>query len=52
MYRFGKAYCRTEEAPDLENGIHGLTVIHEPDVDGQLQSSFCRVYKKELNPPR
>jgi hypothetical protein len=40
MYRFAKAYCRTAEAPDLENGIHGLTVIHEPDV---WMVNFCRV---------
>lgn len=32
MYRAGNGYCRTEELPDLEHGIHGLLVINEPDV--------------------
>ena len=32
MYRAGSAYCRTEEMPDPEHGIHGLTIINEPDA--------------------
>jgi hypothetical protein len=32
MYRAGKGYCRTEELPDPEQGIHGLMIINEPDV--------------------
>ena len=32
MYRAGAKFCRTEENPDLENGIHGLMIINEPDV--------------------
>lgn len=31
MYRAGNQYCRIEEAPDPENGIHGLAIISEPD---------------------
>ncbi len=31
LYRAGARYCRTEENPDLENGIHGLLIINEPD---------------------
>ena len=31
MYRAGSLYCRTEEAPDPENGIHGLAIVNEPD---------------------
>jgi len=31
MYRAGSRYCRTEENPDLENGIHGLLILNEPD---------------------
>jgi len=31
MYRAGTRYCRTEEAPDPENGIHGLAIVNEPD---------------------
>ena len=31
MYRAGSRYCRTEEAPDTERGIHGLAIINEPD---------------------
>jgi hypothetical protein len=32
MYRAGNRYCRTEELPDHEHGIHGLMIINEPDV--------------------
>ncbi|MBI1355546.1 MAG: hypothetical protein GC160_14475 [Acidobacteria bacterium] len=32
MFRAGNKYCRTEEAPDTENGIHGLLIANEPDV--------------------
>jgi len=31
MYRAGSRYCRTEEAPDTERGIHGLAIVNEPD---------------------
>jgi hypothetical protein len=31
MYRAGSRYCRIEELPDPEHGIHGLAVINEPD---------------------
>jgi len=31
MYRAGNRYCRTEEAPDPENGIHLLAIVNEPD---------------------
>lgn len=32
MYRAGRRYCRFEEAPDLENGVHGLGITNEPDA--------------------
>ena len=32
LYRAGTGYCRTEELPDPEHGIHGLMIINEPDV--------------------
>lgn len=32
VYRAGAVYCRTEEVPDTEHGIHGLMIISEPDV--------------------
>lgn len=32
MYRAGTHYCRIEELPDIEHGIHGLLVINEPDT--------------------
>ena len=32
MYRAGSRYCRIEENPDLEHGIHGLVIINEPDT--------------------
>jgi hypothetical protein len=31
MYRAGSRYCRVEEAPDPDKGIHGLLIISEPD---------------------
>ena len=32
IYRAGSGYCRTEELPDPEQGIHGLMIINEPDI--------------------
>ncbi|HVN93127.1 MAG TPA: hypothetical protein VMT38_05505 [Terracidiphilus sp.] len=32
FYRAGTTYCRVEEQPDPENGIHGLVIINEPDI--------------------
>lgn len=32
MYRSGTRYCRIEEAEDMENKIHGLLIINEPDA--------------------
>lgn len=32
MYRAGTGYCRIEEMPDPDQGIHGLSIINEPDV--------------------
>ena len=32
MYRAGTTYCRIEEQPDPERGIHGVVVINGPDV--------------------
>jgi len=32
IYRAGNRYCRTEELPDLERGIHGLMILNEPDA--------------------
>src|SRR5947208_1105715 len=32
IYRAGTRYCRIEEMPDTEHGIHGLVVINEPDA--------------------
>lgn len=31
FYRAGNQYCRIEEAPDPAQGIHGVTIINEPD---------------------
>jgi hypothetical protein len=31
IYRSGSRYCRLEENPDLEHGIHGLLIMNEPD---------------------
>ncbi|MEO8663134.1 MAG: hypothetical protein ABI693_32050 [Bryobacteraceae bacterium] len=32
MYRAGNGYCRTEESPDIKQGLHGLMIVNEPDV--------------------
>ena len=32
MYRAGSQFCRIEEEPDSEHGIHGLVIINEPDA--------------------
>jgi len=32
MYRAGNGYCRTEELPDPEHGVHGLMILNEPDA--------------------
>jgi hypothetical protein len=31
FYRAGNRYCRVDEAPDPDQGIHGLMIINEPD---------------------
>ena len=31
FYRAGNRYCRVEETPDPDQGIHGLMIINEPD---------------------
>jgi hypothetical protein len=31
FYRAGNRYCRIEEAPDPEQGIHSLMIVNEPD---------------------
>jgi hypothetical protein len=32
IYRAGTGYCRIEELPDEQHGIHGLMIINEPDT--------------------
>jgi hypothetical protein len=32
LWRAGKKYARIAEAPDLENHVHGLTILNEPDA--------------------
>ncbi|PYT70393.1 MAG: hypothetical protein DMG39_15875 [Acidobacteria bacterium] len=32
VWRAGKKYARTAEAPDSQNHIHGLAIINEPDA--------------------
>ena len=31
FYRAGNRYCRIEEAPDPDRGIHNLMIVNEPD---------------------
>jgi len=32
IWRASNQYCRVDEEPDLEHGIHGRIIINEPDV--------------------
>src|ERR1700675_4257139 len=32
LWRASNQYCRIDEEPDPENGIHGRMIINEPDV--------------------
>jgi hypothetical protein len=32
MFRAGTRFCRIEEEPDVEHGIHGLMIVNEPDA--------------------
>jgi hypothetical protein len=32
IWRASNQYCRIDEQPDLENGIHGRMIMNEPDV--------------------
>lgn len=32
IYRSGNKFCRVEEAPDTEHGIHGVLIVNEPDA--------------------
>lgn len=32
LFRAGNQFCRTEEEPDPEHGIHGLLIVNEPDA--------------------
>lgn len=32
LIRAGTQYCRTEEEPDPDQGIHGLMIVNEPDA--------------------
>ena len=32
MFRSGTQFCRIEEEPDAERGIHGLMIVNEPDA--------------------
>lgn len=32
IYRAGTQFCRIEEEPDPDHGIHGLVIINEPDA--------------------
>jgi hypothetical protein len=32
IYRAGGQYCRMEEQPDPNHGIHGLMIVNEPDA--------------------
>jgi len=32
MFRAGTQFCRIEEEPDPEHGIHGVMIINEPDA--------------------
>ena len=48
MYRAGTRYCRIEELPDTEHGIHGLVVISEPDA--WLINLFTKTAQYQADP--
>ncbi len=48
MYRAGTRYCRIEELPDTEHGIHGLVVINEPDT--WLVNLLAKTAQHQLDP--
>jgi hypothetical protein len=48
MYRAGSRYCRIEELPDTEHGIHGLVIINEPDA--WLVNLLTKTAQSQLDP--
>lgn len=48
MYRAGAGYCRIEELPDPEHGIHGLIIINEPDI--WLVNQFDKTARHQVDP--
>lgn len=48
LLRAGTAYCRMEEQPDPDAGIHGLLIIHEPDV--WMVNRFTQSAKHMVDP--
>lgn len=48
IYRAGNRYCRSEEWPDREHGIHGLMIINEPDT--WLINLFTKTGRHILDP--
>jgi hypothetical protein len=48
MYRAGTRYCRIEELPDTEHGIHGLVIINEPDT--WLVNLLAKTGQHQLDP--
>jgi hypothetical protein len=48
FYRAGNRYCRAEEAPDPEQGIHGLMIISEPDY--WMVNLFAKTARHGVDP--
>jgi hypothetical protein len=48
MYRAGTRYCRIEEIPDTEHGIHGVVVINERDT--WLVNLLAKTAQHQLDP--
>jgi len=48
FYRAGNRYCRIEEAPDPEQGIHRLIIVNEPDY--WMVNLFTKTGRHSVDP--
>src|SRR4026208_291228 len=52
MYRAGNGYCRIEELPDPEQGIHGLMIITEARHDAIVRDAVAGFESRWHDPPK
>ena len=48
FYRAGNRYCRIEEAPDPEQGIHNVMIVNEPDY--WMVNLFTKTGRHSVDP--